>query len=68
MSKNSETKQPAQIAELLSAGTTVLTAKTREELAEIIAQIPADCKIASGAVGYSPDTDSFTQKIEIIKD
>jgi hypothetical protein len=60
-----ESSQPAFVAELLKNGTAVLTAKTREELAEMVNDIPADVKYAAGAVGYNPETGAFSLRVDI---
>lgn len=60
-----ETKQPAFVEELLKNGTTVLTAKTREELAEMVNDIPADCSYMAGAVGFNPETGDFSLRLDI---
>ena len=68
MSKKTETteiKQPAHVAELLLNGTTILTAKTRDELAEMVNDIPADCSSGAGAVGYDMDRGVFTLRIDL---
>ena len=61
-----ETKQPPFVEELLKNGTTVLTAKTRDELAEIVNDIPANVKYGVGAVGFNPDAGVFTLRVDII--
>ena len=63
--ETTETKQPAFVEELLKNGTTVLTAKTREELAEMVDNIPAECHYGAGAVGKNPDTGLFSLRIDI---
>lgn len=70
MSKKTETeiKQPAHVAELLLNGTAILTAKTRDELAEMVNEIPADCSYGAGAVGYDMDRGVFTLRIDLIKE
>ena len=60
-----ETKQTPFVEELLKNGTTVLTAKTRDELAEIVNDIPADVKYGVGAVGFNPDAGVFTLRVDI---
>ena len=67
MSKKTETetKQPAHVAELLLNGTTTITAKTREELTEMVNEIPADCSYGAGAVGRNPETGVFTLRIDL---
>jgi hypothetical protein len=37
-------------------------------LAELVNEIPADCKYAVGAVGRSHDGSSYTLQVDIIKD
>ena len=60
-----ESSQPAFVAELLNNGTAVLTAKTRDELAEIVNDIPADVRYAAGAVGFNPETGDFSLRVDI---
>ena len=62
-----ETQRPAYIDELLKNGTAILTAKTRDELAEMVNDIPADCKYGAGAIGFNPDSGVFTLRVDIIK-
>lgn len=59
--------QPDYVADLLKNGTTTLTALTREELGEMLDQIPADVRIGTGAVGQNRDTGLFSIRIDIIK-
>lgn len=63
--ETTETKQPAFVEELLKNGTVTLSANTREELAEMVNDIPADCKYMAGAVGHNPDTGLFSLRIDI---
>ena len=68
MSKKTETteiKQPAHVAELLLNGTAILTAKTRDELAAMVNDIPADCSYMAGAVGYTYETGLYSLRIDI---
>ena len=60
-----KTQQPAYIDGLLKNGTTILTAKTRDELAEMVNAIPADVKYGAGAVGHNHDTGAFTLRIDL---
>ena len=60
-----ESSQPGFVAELLKNGTAVLTAKTREELGEMVNDIPADCSYIAGAVGFNPETGAFTLRVDI---
>ena len=67
MSKtNEETKQPTVYDDLLKNGTAVLKAKTRDELAEMVNNIPAEAKYMVGAVGRNQDGD-YTLQVDIIK-
>jgi hypothetical protein len=70
MAKKNEKKQeqPTYVDELLKDGTTVLTAKTCEELAELVDKIPADCSYGAGAVGRNPETGMFTLRLDTLKD
>ena len=59
--------QPDYVADLLKNDTTTLTAQTREELGEMLDQIPADVRVGAGAVGQNRDTGLFSIRIDIIK-
>ena len=65
--ETTETQQPAFVEELLKNGTAVLTANTRDELAEIVNDIPTDLRYAVGAVGHNPETGVFTLRVDIVK-
>ena len=67
MSKKTDNEQPKYIDELLKNGTAVLSANTRDELAEMVNNIPADCKYAVGAVGRKQDGSAYTLRVDIIK-
>ena len=67
MSKNNETKQPTVYDDLLKNGTAVLEAPTREALAEMVNEIPADVRYAVGAVGRKQDGSAYTLRVDIIK-
>ena len=58
-------QQPAFMKQLLETGTTILTAKSRDELAEMVNDIPADCSYGAGAVGYNPETGDFSLRLDI---
>ena len=64
--QTTETKQPPFVEELLKYGTTVLIANTRDELAEMVNEIPANVKYGVGAVGFNPDAGVFTLRVDII--
>ena len=61
-----ESGSPAFMKELLKTGTTILIAKTRDELAEMVNNIPADCSYGAGAVGYNPETGDFSLRLDIM--
>ena len=65
--QTSETTQPACVAELLLNGTAILEAPTRDELTELVNDIPADCKYAVGAVGRKQDGSAYTLRVDIVK-
>lgn len=68
MSKTTEKEQqPAHVAELLLNGTAVLEAPTREALAEMVDNIPAEVKYSVGAVGRKQDGSAYTLRVDIIK-
>ena len=60
-----DTQQPSYIEELLRNGTAILTAKTRDELAEMVNDIPANVRYGAGAAGYNPETGAFTLRVDI---
>ena len=64
--KTTETKQPDYVAELLLNGTVTLTANTREELAEMVDNIPAECHYGAGAVGKDRETGVFSLRLDIM--
>ena len=67
MSKKDETQQPSVYDDLLKNGTAVLEAPTREALAEMVDDIPADVRYAVGAVGRKQDGSAYTLRVDIIK-
>ena len=60
-----ESGSPAFMKELLETGTTILTAKSRDELAEMVNDIPADCHYGAGAVGFNSETGTFSLRLDI---
>ena len=62
-----EQQQPAYVAELLLNGTAIIEAPTREALAEMVDNIPADVRYAVGAVGRKQDGSAYTLRVDIIK-
>jgi hypothetical protein len=68
MSKTKEeTQQPSVYDDLLKNGTAVLEAPTREALAEMVNNIPADTKYSVGAVGRKQDGSAYTLRVDLIK-
>lgn len=65
--KNDQQQEPSKFDDLLKNGKAVLTASTREELAEMLNDIPADCKYMVGAVGRSHDGSTYSIRIDLIK-
>jgi len=59
-------QQPSPYDDLLKNGTVVLTAKTRDELAKMTSEIPADVKYSAGAVGRNFETGVFTLRLDIV--
>lgn len=60
-----ESKQPEYISELLLNGTAVLKAKTRDELSEMVNDIPADCRYSVGAVGHCLENGTYSLRVDI---
>ena len=52
--------------ELLKNGTAILEAPTRDALAELVNNIPADCRYAVGAVGRNRDNGTYTLRVDTI--
>lgn len=67
MSKKTDEQQSAYVEELLKNGTAILSAKSRDELAEMVNGIPADVRYAVGAVGRKQDGSAYTLRVDIIK-
>ena len=62
-----EQQQPAYVAELLLNGTAIIEAPTREALAEMVNDIPAETKYSVGAVGRKQDGSAYTLRVDLIK-
>lgn len=62
-----ESNQPAFMEELLSKGTVVLEAPTRDELTAMVNEIPADFRYSVGAVGRKQDGSAYTLRVDINK-
>ena len=54
--KPAESGMPAYVKELLEKGVAVLSGRSREELAEMLDNIPADCSYYAGCITKSYDT------------
>ena len=65
--ETAESTQPSVYDDLLKNGTAILEAPTREALAELVDNIPADCKYCVGAVGRKGDGSAFTIQVDIVK-
>ena len=65
-SESTETTQPELVGELLENGTVTLTAKSREEINDMLAEIPADCSYGAGAIGKNPETGDYSLRLDII--
>lgn len=59
-------KQPAHVEELMKNGKVVLEAPTMEALAEMVNNIPADCRYSVGAVGHKAEG-TYVLQVDIIK-
>ena len=62
-----QNEQPAYVADLLLNGTAILEAPTREALAEMVNDIPAETKYCVGAVGRKQNGSAYTLRVDIIK-
>lgn len=65
-SEATEAQHPSYIDELLKNGSIILSAKSMEELAEMVNMIPADVKYGAGAAGKNPETGEFTLRLDIV--
>ena len=65
-SESTETTQPEFVGELLENGTVTLTAKSREKINDMLAEIPADCSYGAGAIGKNPETGDYSLRLDII--
>ena len=65
MNEDAEAKMPGFLDELKEKGTVTLTATSREELAEMVADIPADIKYGAGAVGKTVE-DVYSLRLDIV--
>ena len=65
--ETAESTQPSVYDDLLKNGTAILEAPTRKALAELVDNIPADCKYCVGAVGRKGDGSAYTIQVDIVK-
>lgn len=63
----SVSEQVTAAEELREKGKVILKADTREELAEMVNNLPADTKYAAGAIGRSREDGKFYLQVDIIK-
>lgn len=59
-------KYPAYVDELLKNGTTTLGAKNRDDLVEMLNNLPADVKYGVGAVGFNPLSGTYSLRVDLI--
>ena len=62
-----ESAQPTVYDDLLKNGTAILEAPTREALAELVDNIPADVHYVVGAVGRKQDGSAYTLRVDVTK-
>ena len=60
--------QPAYVKELLEKGVIVLSGRSREELAEMLDNIPADCSYYAGCITKSYDTGLYRIQVNLKED
>ena len=65
---NEQTQQPAYVKELLEKGVVVLSGRSREELAEMLDNIPADCSYYAGCITKSYDTGLYRIQVNLKED
>ena len=63
-----ENIQPAYVKELLEKGVAVLSGRSREELGEMIDNIPADCSYYAGCITKSYDTGLYRIQVNLKED
>ena len=63
----SKTGTASYIDELTKNGQAIIEAKTREELAELVENIPADISYAVGAVGQNYDRGTYQIQVNLTK-
>ena len=60
--------EPAYVKELLEKGVVVLSGRSREELAEMLDNIPADCSYYAGCITKSYDTGLYRIQVNLKED
>ena len=60
-----DTQQSSYVEELLKNGTVILTANSREELVEMVNDIPANIRYGAGAVGFNHETGVYMLRVDI---
>lgn len=58
--------QPAYVEDLLKNGTTTLGAKNRDDLVEMLNNLPADIKYSVGAVGFNQLYGTYSLRVDLI--
>ena len=61
-------EQPAYVEELLTKGTVILRASSRDEFGEMIDIIPASVRYAAGAIGKNRTSGLFELRLDIMND
>ena len=65
VNQSQEAEMPVYVDELLKTGTTILAAHSRDELSEMVNNLPASVHYAVGAVGRNPETGAFVLRVDI---
>ena len=65
-SDTKKTQQPSYIDELLKNGTVILTAKTADDLNDMIDNIPAEVRYGAGAVAKNHETGVFSIRLDLV--
>ena len=63
VSNEQNPQQPAYVKELLEKGVAVLSGRSREELAEMLDNIPSDCSYYAGCITKSYDTGLYRLQV-----
>jgi hypothetical protein len=59
-------KQPAFVQELLTKGTTTITALSRDEFAPMLRDIPKDVKYAAGVVARDCEAGVYLLRLDLV--